>query len=308
MCVVLGICFGYCFNNGHKFPCKRNSVSDFVYARPSCSFTFREPIKPFWIYYWSMNSRASRCVIHHAQKNWKRIKRTEHRNKWRAARLPCVDMPVCLLNNRLGMIGFLRGHLLEKRPNRVLVDVGGVGYEVQIPLSTFAALGPLKSDTELLIHTHVREDQISLYGFYSATERQCFELLISASGVGPSLALRILSGLSPEELLPAVRKGDLAQLTRVPGVGRKIAERIVVELRDKVASLETVSREARPAGADAEGDLLSALLNLGYERRVAEQAVESTRGGGDFDSMLRAALKQLGRGAPSGTEGHGGHR
>src|SRR5215831_11280447 len=132
------------------------------------------------------------------------------------------------------MIGMLRGVLLEKRPNQILIDVGGVGYQVQIPLSTFAGLGALHRETTLLIHTHLREDALSLYGFLTAREKQCFELLISASGVGPSLGLKILSGMGLEQLIPAIRKGDLAQLVRIPGVGKKTAERIVLELRDKL--------------------------------------------------------------------------
>ena len=136
------------------------------------------------------------------------------------------------------MIGSLRGKLIEKRPNQVLVDVNGVGYQVQIPLSTFASLSALHAETNLLIHTHVREDQITLYGFVTAREKQCFELLISASGVGPSLALKILSGMSIEELVPAIRKSDFAQLVKIPGVGRKTAERIVVELRDKLVVID----------------------------------------------------------------------
>src|SRR5450432_2452929 len=133
------------------------------------------------------------------------------------------------------MIGSLRGRLTDKRPNQVLIEVGGVGYQVQIPLSTFVGLGAMESETRLLIHTHIREDQFSLYGFLTAREKQCFELLISASGVGPSLALKILSGMSLDELIPAIRKGDLAQLVRIPGGGRKTAQRMVVGLRDKLA-------------------------------------------------------------------------
>ena len=144
------------------------------------------------------------------------------------------------------MIGSLRGKLVDKRPNQVLLEVGGVGYQVQIPLSTFATLGPLESEVALLIHTHVREDQLALYGFLTAREKHCFELLISASGLGPSLALKILSGMSIEELVPAIHKGDLAELVRIPGVGRKTAERIVVELRDKLAALDT-AEAGKPA-------------------------------------------------------------
>src|ERR1700726_3025684 len=145
------------------------------------------------------------------------------------------------------MIGHLRGHLAEKRPNLVVVDVNGVGYQVAIPLSTFYSLGELRDDVTLLIHTHLREDSIALYGFLTAREKQFFELLISASGVGPSLALKILSGMSVDELLPAIRAGDLVRLTRIPGVGRKTAERIVVELRDKLAAMEVAGAPERAA-------------------------------------------------------------
>jgi holliday junction DNA helicase RuvA len=194
------------------------------------------------------------------------------------------------------MIGSLRGKLIEKRPNQVLVEVGGVGYQVQIPLSTFAGLGALQADTVLLIHTHVREDALALYGFLTAREKHCFELLISASGVGPSLALKILSGMGIEELVPAIRKGDLAQLVRIPGVGRKTAERIVVELRDKLVAID-VPETGRPATrSQLESDVTSALVNLGYEERAVEKAVEKARGTGstDFEQLLRGALQILG--------------
>src|ERR1700683_116170 len=194
------------------------------------------------------------------------------------------------------MIGSLRGKLIEKRPNVVLIDVAGVGYEVIIPLSTFSSLGPLHSESTLLIHTHVREDQLALYGFSTAREKQCFELLISASGVGPSLALKILSGMSLEELIPAVRKGDLAQLVRIPGVGRKTAERIVVELRDKLAVVD-VPQTGKPATrSQLESDVASALVNLGYDTRSVDSAIEKTgvKAPGDFEELLRAALQILG--------------
>jgi len=197
------------------------------------------------------------------------------------------------------MIGSLRGNLIDKRPNQILLEVGGVGYQVQIPLSTFAGLGALHAETLLLIHTHVREDQFSLYGFLTAREKQCFELLLSASGVGPSLALKILSGMSLEQLVPAIRKGDLAQLVRIPGVGRKTAERIVVELRDKLAAVD-VAEPGKPATrSQLEADAASALVNLGYDARSVEKAIEKARasGGGDFESLLRAALQTLGSSA-----------
>jgi len=193
------------------------------------------------------------------------------------------------------MIGQLRGALVDKRPNQVVVDVNGVGYQVQIPLSTFAALGALHAETTLLIHTHLREDQIALYGFLTARERQCFEMLISASGVGPSLALKILSGMSLEELVPAIRKGDVVQLKRIPGVGQKTAERMVVELRDKLAAID-VSEPGRPVTrSQLESDVTSALVNLGYEARAVEKTIELVRGhGSDFDALLKAALQKLG--------------
>src|SRR5256885_5093302 len=150
------------------------------------------------------------------------------------------------------MIGQLRGRLADKRPNQVLVDVGGVGYLVQVPLSTFAALGELHTEVTLLIHTHVREDAFSLYGFLSSREKHFFEMLLSASGVGPSLALKILSGMSVEELVPAIRNSDLGRLTKIPGVGRKTAERMVVELKDKLDAV-TVEAAERPAASSPAG-------------------------------------------------------
>ena len=197
------------------------------------------------------------------------------------------------------MIGMLRGTLVEKRPNQVLVDVAGVGYQVQIPLSTFAGLGGLHQEATLLIHTHLREDQLSLYGFLTAREKQCFELLISASGVGPSLGLKILSGMGMDDLIPAIRKGDLVQLVRIPGVGRKTAERIVLELRDKLAAVD-VPEAGKPATrSQLEADVSSALVNLGYEARAVEKAVEKARGahGAEFEDLLRGALQILGASA-----------
>ena len=197
------------------------------------------------------------------------------------------------------MIGMLRGVLLEKRPNQILVDVGGVGYQVQIPLSTFAGLGALHREVTLLIHTHLREDALSLYGFLTAREKQCFELLISASGVGPSLGLKILSGMGMDDLVPAIRKGDLAQLVRIPGVGKKTAERIVVELRDKLAAVDVPGSGKPATRSQVEADAASALVNLGYDTRAAEKAIEKARTthGGDFEELLRASLQILGAGA-----------
>src|ERR1700678_1703900 len=194
------------------------------------------------------------------------------------------------------MIGSLRGKLIDKRPNQVLLEVGGVGYVVQIPLSTFTSLAALHSDNTLSINTHAREDKFSLYGFLTAREKHCFELLISASGVGPSLALKILSGMSLDELIPAIRKGDLAQLVRIPGVGRKTAERMVVELRDKLAAVD-VPEAGKPATrSQLESDVSSALENLGYDGRAVEKAIAQSRAtvGNDFETLLRASLQVLG--------------
>jgi len=195
------------------------------------------------------------------------------------------------------MIGQLRGRLADKRPNQVLVDVGGVGYVVAVPLSTYAALGELHTEVTLLIHTHVREDALSLYGFLSSREKHLFEMLLSASGVGPTLALKILSGMSAEELIPAIRGNDLARLTKIPGVGRKTAERMVVELKDKLESMAIAEQKpaiASPAGVEA--DVVSALINLGYDGRTAENAVgEGKREAGvsNFEKLLKASLQSL---------------
>jgi Holliday junction DNA helicase RuvA len=194
------------------------------------------------------------------------------------------------------MIAQLRGTLGDKRPNQVLVDVGGVGYLVHIPLSTFYALGDLHSNVTLLIHTQVREDAISLYGFLSAREKHLFELLISASGVGPVLALKILSGMSVDDLVPAVRSGDLARLTRIPGVGRKTAERMIVELRDKLAATEIPGQAASLPTTGSENEVVFALTNLGYDRSIAEKAVETVQRNGkadEFEPLFRASLHRL---------------
>ncbi len=201
------------------------------------------------------------------------------------------------------MIGLLRGQLVDKRPNQVLVDVNGVGYQVSIPLSSFYALGELRENVVLLIHTYLREDSITLYGFLTSREKHFFELLISASGVGPSLALKILSGMSVDELLPAIRAGDLVRLTRIPGVGRKTAERIVVELRDKLAAMQPPEPEQVPAAGrtQLELDVVSALLNLGYDRRAAEKALEDVIGkGGNARSV--ASGPEIGGAKKTGAE------
>ncbi|HXN22313.1 MAG TPA: Holliday junction branch migration protein RuvA [Candidatus Dormibacteraeota bacterium] len=194
------------------------------------------------------------------------------------------------------MIAQLRGQIADKRPNQLLVDVNGVGYLVHIPLSTFYALGDLHTEVTLLVHTHVREDAFSLFGFLTSREKHIFELLLSASGVGPVLALKILSGMSVDDLVPAIRSGDLVRLTRIPGVGKKTAERMVVELRDKLAALEAAASTPPASRGGLESDVISALLNLGYEQRAAEKVVENLQSNGtaaSFEVLLRAALQAL---------------
>src|SRR2546423_3045274 len=176
------------------------------------------------------------------------------------------------------MIGYLSGKLLEKNVSSVIVDVGGIGYDVSIPLSTFYELGEVGSDVQLRIYTHVREDAIQLFGFKTNRERELYLRLISVQGVGAKSGITMLSGMSADEIIKAIRTDDLARLTSIPGVGRKTAERLVIELRDKVAELEHGASAAGKAGtplpADAVfDDALSALTNLGYQRSLAEKAL-----------------------------------
>ncbi len=196
------------------------------------------------------------------------------------------------------MIATLRGALAEKRPGRIVVDVGGVGYDVQIPLSTYYAVGDRGTEVALRIHTHVREEALSLFGFTTRLELDLFERLIGVNGVGPRLALAVLSGLEPPALVQAIRTADVARLTGVPGVGRKTAERIGLELKDKLpAAMEPdeIGGGAEGAGRDLRGDVISALLNLGYHRPPAERAVNAAlkRSPGDFEAALRQALREL---------------
>ena len=188
------------------------------------------------------------------------------------------------------MIAFLRGRLLEKRPNQVIVDVNGVGYNVQIPVSTFYQLPNRGSEAQLFIYTHVREDTLALYGFLTEKEKTLFEKLISVSGIGPRLAVTLLSGLDADELTSAIRRGDVQKLVRVPGVGRKTGERLVLELREKMGPAEAEA----PAPTDLEEEVISALLNLGCGRAAAEAAVQKARQTGaaqEFEPLFRAALQ-----------------
>ena len=200
------------------------------------------------------------------------------------------------------MIAFLRGRVLEKQPNRVLVDVNGVGYEVFVPLSTFYDLGDEGGETALRIHTHVREDALQLFGFLTLLERQMFERLIAISGIGPKLAIAVLSGLETRDLVTAVQRADVARLTTIPGVGKKTAERIVLELKDRLAQIVVpVASDAKPAASETDrvrGDLLSALQNLGYHRPDAERAADAVlRDAPDrtLEAALKDALRHLSR-------------
>jgi Holliday junction DNA helicase RuvA len=192
------------------------------------------------------------------------------------------------------MIAHLRGKLLTKHPNQVIVETSGVGYEVNISVPTFSELPAAGSEVALHIHTHVREDVIALYGFLRPAEKQLFEKLMTVSGIGAKLAITILSGMAADEMAAAIRGNDLARLTRIPGVGKKTAERMVLELRDKLPSAAGTSTPTVPAMTAVEEDVLSALMNLGYQRAAAEKALASaTKKGGSFDAMFREALAGL---------------
>lgn len=197
------------------------------------------------------------------------------------------------------MIAHLRGTLLEKHPNLVIVETGGVGYEVIIPVSAYSSLPETGAQVQLHIHTHVREDALSLFGFVSAADKALFEKLITVSGIGPKLAVTALGGLTAPDLAAAIREGSVEQLVRIPGVGKKTAERMVLELRDKLDLLPGVARAAAAAGAKSafnttEEDVISALANFGASRASAEAAVTKARSateGNDFDGLFRRALK-----------------
>jgi Holliday junction DNA helicase RuvA len=200
------------------------------------------------------------------------------------------------------MIARLAGTVLEKHPMRVVIDVGGVGYDVHVPLSSFAAVGDAGSRLTLRVHTHVREDALVLYGFGSALEQLVFERLIAVSGIGPKLALSVLSGLPPDELVQAIASANVARLTSIPGIGKKTAERIVLELKDRVASLGLSPEAQAPATSPEDqlkGDVLSALQNLGYHRPLADKAVEAALAEAaadapaSFERVFKRALRAL---------------
>jgi holliday junction DNA helicase RuvA len=206
------------------------------------------------------------------------------------------------------MIAHLSGTLLSKQATSVIVDVSGVGYEVTIPLSTFYDLEDLGSTVQLRIYTHVREDVLQLYGFKTARERELFLKLITVSGIGPKLGITLLSGMTADEMIASIRTNNLARLTLIPGVGRKTAERLIMELREKVAELSSAQIEeefgakqeasAEPTEDSVRADALSALLNLGYQRSGAEKSIDAALSeGGDItvESVLRRSLKKLAR-------------
>lgn len=199
------------------------------------------------------------------------------------------------------MIAHLRGRIFAKHPNRIIVDVNGVGYDVAVPLSTFYGLGEPGAEIALRIHTHVREDALLLYGFATVLEQDLFERLIGISGIGPKVALAVLSGIEPKELVRAVERGDVARLTAIPGVGKKTSQRMVLELKDRLPRAHLASESADEAAPEApvlRDDVLSALINLGYHRPLAEKAVDAaleTTPDGSFERMLKQALRELAR-------------
>jgi Holliday junction DNA helicase RuvA len=196
------------------------------------------------------------------------------------------------------MIAHLRGKLIFKQPGQAIVEAAGVGYDVTISVPTFTALPSLGQEASLHIHTQVSEDQIALFGFLDPVEKLLFERLITVSGVGPKLAIKMLSGLSSERTVQAIRGQDHAQLTRIPGVGKKLAERLVVELKDKLDDFAVAPTSARGVKGAAVDDVLSALVNLGYQHAAAEKAIEQAVAkekdlAGDFDGLFRGALKVI---------------
>lgn len=195
------------------------------------------------------------------------------------------------------MIARLSGTLAEKQVQRLIVDVQGVGYDVLVPLSTFYSLGEPGSPVTLRIYTHVREDALQLYGFLTPLEQELFERLITVSGIGPKVALAVLSGIESADLVRAIRQGDIARLTSIPGIGRKTAERLVVELKDRLRAADD-DGGAQGAAGGLRDDLLSALVNLGYQRTTVEKTVDTVlgrSGGADFQAALREILRELSR-------------
>lgn len=199
------------------------------------------------------------------------------------------------------MIAHLRGRLLSKSPNQAIVECAGVGYDVAISVATFSDLPAENTEAALHIHTHVREDQIALFGFSTTQEKRLFEKLLTISGIGPKLAITVLSGIAAERLVAAIRSGDHATLTKIPGIGKKTAERVVLELKDKLDDLAMPGLETASGGAQhgpVGDDVLSALVNLGYPRPIAQKAIESALGKNislaeDFEELFRASMASI---------------
>jgi Holliday junction DNA helicase RuvA len=196
------------------------------------------------------------------------------------------------------MIAHLRGLLLAKSPNRVVVECAGVGYDVAISVATFSGLPAEGAEVKLHIYTRVAEDQLALYGFAEPAEKRIFEKLLTISGIGPKLAITVLSGIDAARLVTAIRGGDHASLVRIPGIGKKTAERVVLELKDKLDDLATEPATAAPSVGAAGEDALSALMNLGYQRPVAQKAIETAMGRepavkDDFEKLFRAAMAAI---------------
>jgi Holliday junction DNA helicase RuvA len=197
------------------------------------------------------------------------------------------------------VIAHIRGQILAKTPNSVIVDCQGVGYELAISVTTYTEIGEVNAEAKLHVHTHVREDALLLYGFVELNEKRLFEKLLTISGIGPKLAITVLSGISADRLIAAIRGGDHATLTKIPGIGKKTAERVVLELKDKLDDMAAAhpAQSATPSlGAVAE-DVLSALVNLGYPRPIAQKAVETAAKdgavSGDFEKLFRAAMSAV---------------
>jgi holliday junction DNA helicase RuvA len=194
------------------------------------------------------------------------------------------------------MIAHLRGTLLAKHPNQAIVETHGVGYDVAISVPTFTEMPAAGAEVALHIHTHVREDALSLYGFLRLAEKQLFEKLLTVSGIGPKLAITILSGMPADEMVGAIRGGDVARLTRIPGIGKKTAERMVLELRDKLPPAKGAAEASTSPTSPVEEDVISALVNLGYQRAAADKALLTVRGGKSpqsFEVLFREALGAL---------------
>lgn len=205
--------------------------------------------------------------------------------------------PATCLHIISAMIAFLRGRLITRSPNQAVVECGGVGYEATISVATFTALPPEGSEARLHIYTHVREDQLALFGFAEPQEKRLFEKLLTISGIGPKLAITVLSGIDAGRLVGAIRAGDHATLTRIPGIGKKTAERVVLELKDKLDDMATAAAPGGPAAhyGPAGDDALSALVNLGYARPMAQKAIETAlakepEAADDFERLFRAAM------------------